>query len=115
MSRQAPYQNPTVLFLGFLSFVYMADRALRTVLERPDEFLAAFFSSMPEPAEGTSVIETPPCFSMETYAVENAQSRRGRAPIQSEEPPCLESLIRLFLSRKSALKISKGSMFRCSL
>jgi len=115
MSRQAPYQNPTVPPQGFQPIAFLAVRALRSVLERPDEFLAAFFSSMPEPAEGTSVIETPPCFSMETYAVENAQSRRGRAPNQSEEPPCLESLIRLFLSRKSALKISKGSMNRSSM
>jgi len=46
MSRQAPYQNPTVPPQGFQPLAFLAVRALRSVLERPDEFLAAFFSSI---------------------------------------------------------------------
>src|SRR3569623_174913 len=75
---------------GLTPAVILADHHLRSVMERPDLFLAAFFSSMPEPVEGTSSEGSYCLPQMDVHAVQNALVRQGRAPY-SGEPPCSSS------------------------
>src|SRR3569623_1468919 len=78
MNRQFAPQVETqrVPPVGLQPAMHLAVHALRAVLERPEDFLAAFFSSMPEP--GRRANQPPDGIG------------QGRAPIQ-EQPPCNNS------------------------
>src|SRR3569832_337321 len=88
MNRQFAPQVETqrVPPVGLQPAMHLAVHALRAVLERSEEFLAAFFSSMPEPIEGTSSGELT-LVRPDAHAVQNALVRWGRAP-NSGDPPC---------------------------
>src|SRR3569623_1309596 len=75
MNRQFAPQVETqrVPPVGLQPAMHLAVHALRAVLERPEDFLAAFFSSMPEPGR--------------TANQPRDGIGQGRAPIQ-EQPPC---------------------------
>jgi len=123
MSRHSPYQNPTVPPQGFQPIAFLAVRALRSVLERPDEFLAAFFSSIESSAQPFTysniqltidLQEKPPCSKSSTTCQNSMllSTKRPSQPVRSGSAVTADdnSLVRLLISPRTVASVAKNGV-----